>query len=400
MTGTSAVEKTAAPVRLRWQLAAFVLVRIAVNTGYRMVYPFLPAIARGLGVDLSTAAYAVTLRSGAGLATPLLGSATDVWGRKTAMLSGLGLFVGGMALIGLWPTYPALVIALLFSGLGRLAFDASVQTYIGDRVDYTRRGTAIAISEFGWSGAFLIGIPIVGWLIARSGWVAPFPWLAALSGVGLLILWRLIPDEGRTVEPGGSVRRNLWNVARSPVALAALSITLLVAFSNEVVSIVYGAWMENAYGLRVAALGTTSIVIGLAELGGEGLVAGFTDRLGKHRAVGIGITVNALAALVISQAGAALPAALIGLFLFFISYEFLFVSLISLLTELVTESRATLLGTNLAIHSAGRMIGALVGPLAFRSGIQANCLITIAACTLALVLLLTVVRKSRQVILN
>jgi hypothetical protein len=38
-----------APVRLRYQLAAFSLTRAVINTGFRMVYPFLPTFARGLG---------------------------------------------------------------------------------------------------------------------------------------------------------------------------------------------------------------------------------------------------------------------------------------------------------------------------------------------------------------
>jgi len=37
--------------------------RTVVNSGYRMVYPFLPVIARGLGVELSDLALAITARS-------------------------------------------------------------------------------------------------------------------------------------------------------------------------------------------------------------------------------------------------------------------------------------------------------------------------------------------------
>ena len=35
---------------LRTQIVAFTLARLVLNTGHRMVYPFLPAIARGVGV--------------------------------------------------------------------------------------------------------------------------------------------------------------------------------------------------------------------------------------------------------------------------------------------------------------------------------------------------------------
>jgi len=65
------------PAGLRGQLAAFSFSRMILNTGFRMVYPFLPAIARGLGLDLATAALAVTARSATGLASPLLGFLAD-----------------------------------------------------------------------------------------------------------------------------------------------------------------------------------------------------------------------------------------------------------------------------------------------------------------------------------
>ncbi len=44
--------------------------RLVMSTAYRFVYPFLPVIVRGLGVPLEPAAYLVSIRYIAGLATP------------------------------------------------------------------------------------------------------------------------------------------------------------------------------------------------------------------------------------------------------------------------------------------------------------------------------------------
>ena len=101
-----------APVRLRYQLLAFSLTRMIVNTSYRMIYPFLPAIARGLGVSVETVTLAITARSGLGLLGPLFGSIAEIRGRKAAMLVGVALFIAGMLLVALSPTYPALFAAL------------------------------------------------------------------------------------------------------------------------------------------------------------------------------------------------------------------------------------------------------------------------------------------------
>ena len=58
--------------------------------------------------------------------------------------------------------------------------------------------------------------------------------------------------------------------------------------------------------------------------------------------------------------------ALAGLFLFYITFEYIMVSHIPLMTELVPEARATLLSFNLTGHSLGRMIGALLATFIYQ----------------------------------
>ena len=60
-------------------------------------------------------------------------------------------------------------------------------------------------------------------------------------------------------------------------ALLGLTMGLFTSASNEVVNLVFGVWLEDSFGLRIAALGAASAVIGLSELGGETLSVGFTD---------------------------------------------------------------------------------------------------------------------------
>ena len=91
---------------------------------------------------------------------------------KFGMLLGLGLFVLSMALVALWPSLFTFGIALIFSLVGKAIFDPSRTSYVADHISYEKRGTAIGFLEFAWSLAFIVGIPAVGLLIARSGWWA------------------------------------------------------------------------------------------------------------------------------------------------------------------------------------------------------------------------------------
>lgn len=382
------------PVRLRYQVLAFTVVRTIINTAFRMVYPFLPAISRGLGVPIESITVAITLRATLGVFSPFIGSLADIRGRKTAILLGVGLFAVGMLLVTVWPTYPSLFVSLLLVGLSKIVFDPAMQAYLGDHVPYERRGLAIGLSEFGWSGAFLLGIPIVGWLIAQYGWNAPFFWLTLL-GIGLIfLLWRILPVDRPIPGTQLSLRQGFRVVLSYPSALAGLVMALLINASNETVNIVYGLWLEDSFGLQIAALGVASAIIGIAELGGEGLVAGFVDRLGKRRAVGLGLLCYAAASLLLPALGVTETGAWLGLFLFYLSYEFTLVSTIPLMTELAPGARATLLASNVAAFSLGRALGSLIGPALYVHGLPAN---TIAAALMnlaSLALLIIFIREA------
>ncbi len=358
---------------LRVQLIAMTAARLALNTGHRMVYPFLPTFARGLGVPLETIALAVTARAGLGLVSPTFGVLGDRHGRRAAMIGGLGLFALGMLLVTAWPSLPALFAALLLASSGKLLFDPSMQAFIGDRVAYQRRGLAIALTELAWSGAFLVCIPLLGWLIDRTGsWRAPFPVLAAYALLAIVVLRRALPSQRDGLGQHPSPLANLRAVLALSVARAGLLLCLCMNAANETIGIIYGAWLEEDFGLKVTALGASAIVIGVAELVGEGGVAGFVDRVGKRRAISLGVGLNAAFALLLPALDGSPAAALVGLFLFYLTFEFGIVSTIPLMTELVPQARATMMAGSVAAFSAGRMVGATIGPALFGAGLLAN----------------------------
>ncbi len=381
------------PVPVRLQIAVLTLGHTVMSTGYRMVYPFLPAIARGLGVDLRAMSLAVSARSSLGLFGPLFGSLADTWSRKKALLVSFTILAAAMTVVVAWPVFPALVIALLLAATAWIIMQAGLKAYLGDTIEYKQRGVVVAITEFGWSWAFLFGVPVIGWLIARSGWVAPFRLIAALSAAAFVAIWFMIPSSSGHAD---GTRPSMWAGLRALLltrsAVGVMAFAFVGAGANELVNIVYGAWMEGAFGLQVAALGLASAVIGAAELGGEVLVATVTDRIGKRRSSAIGLTINALVCLGLPTFSRSLPLALAGLFLLYITFEFTVVSAISLMTEQVPEARATSMAGYAASAAAGRAIGALVGPVLFTWGIAANGLATALTDGLALLVLVLFVR--------
>jgi predicted MFS family arabinose efflux permease len=354
-------------MRLRFQLLIFVVLRTILNTMHRMVYPFLAVFARGLGVDLTMLSFVVTARSFFGMFAPVFGSVADSRGRKFGMLAGIAMFTAGMSLVALFPSFLTFSLALLLGILGKYLFDPSMQAYFGDRVPYERRGTALALTEASWSLAFIAGVPLIGYLIAAYGWNAPFPFLAGLGLFMFAVIWWMVPrrDHPSHQPTVGSVK-NVSAVLTNLPALAGISIALWASAANELVNLIFGVWLEDSFGLRIAALAGASAVIGISELSGEGLVALTTDRLGKPRALVFGLIGNTLAALVLPFIGRTEIGALIGLFLFYITFEYVVVSHIPLMTEVMPGARATLLSFNVMGHSFGRMLGALLAAFVYQ----------------------------------
>jgi len=322
-------------MRLRFQLLIFMLLRTILNTAHRMVYPFLSVFARGLGVDISVMSLLMTGRSLVGAASPLFAPLADRRGRKFGMTLGIVIFTSGMLAVVVYPSLWTLALALGFGMIGKFIFDPSMQAYFGDRVPYEQRGTALAVTEVAWSMAFIAGVPVVGLLINKSGWSAPFPVLALLGLVMLVVLWRMIPREDPHHQPAANAWDGYRAIFSSMPTLAGLSIALWASAGNELVNVIFGVWLEDSFGLKIAALAGASAVIGISELSGEGLVAFTTDRLGKPLALTIGLISNGLAAALLPFIGQTQTGALIGLFFFYITFEYIMVSHIPLVTELM-----------------------------------------------------------------
>jgi predicted MFS family arabinose efflux permease len=353
-------------MRLRFQLLIVMVLRTIFNTMHRMVYPFLGIFAHGLGVDITALSFALTGRSLVGAFIPFAASAADQRGRRFGMLAGIALFAFGVGLVAVFPTLWALTLALILALFGKYLFDPAMQAYFGDRIPYQRRGLALAVTEVGWSLAFILGVPAMGLLIARYGWSAPFPVLAVL-GLGMFaVIWQMAPRRDTNHVPARNPWANFGVVLHNAPALAGISIALWASAANELVNLIFGVWLEDSFGLQIAALAGASAVIGFSELGGEGLVALLTDRIGKPRALALGLSANALASVLLPFIGRTEIGALVGLFLFYITFEYVMVSHVPLMTELLPGARATVMSFNITGHSLGRALGAFLAPFIYQ----------------------------------
>ena len=375
--------------RLTLSIVVTTLCRLVLNTARRFVYPFAPALSRGLGVPLTAITSLIAVNQATAVLGLFFGPIADRLGYRLMMLTGMTLLVAGMFAGGLFPFYGVILIALFLAGLGKSMFDPALQAYVSERVPFHRRGLAIGFLEFSWAGSTLLGIPLIAILIDRLGWRAPFFVMGGLGILGILALSILIEKTARQKATGQSlpIFRGAWRqLLRQRAALGALSYSFWISVANDNLFVVYGAWLEKQFGLSIVALGLGTAVIGIAELAGESFTAALADRLGLKRALIGGLAACLLCYGILPLLGQTLGRALTGLFFLFLTFEFTIVTGLSLFTELVPASRATMMAGYLAMGGVGRVVGALIGgPIWLAGGIYATALVSAAISGLALV---------------
>lgn len=360
--------------RTLWQVAAASLCRLFLNTARRFAYPFAPALSRGLEVPLTAITPIIAVNQITSILSVVFGPVADRYGYRLLFLAGLGVLAVGMFAGGLFPVYGTVLLALFLAGMGKAMFDPSILAYVGEKVPFQRRGTAIGILEMSWAGSSLIGIPLMGLLIARFGWRSPFLALGAAGVVGFLVLAWLFPKNGprkspEREDPAGddpaADRPGMFaafgRLRKDPLALGALIFAFFFNGANDVFFVVYGAWLEQDFGLGVVALGMATTVIGAAELIGEGMTAALADRFGLRRALMTGAVLSAAVYSLLPLLGGSLIVALSGIFVLFVSVEFTIVVGLSYFTEILPDARATMMAGYFGAASAGRFCGALLG---------------------------------------
>jgi MFS transporter, DHA1 family, inner membrane transport protein len=380
-------EKT--PGQLLTVSSVGVFSRLLLNTAKRFPYPFAPVLSRGLGVPITAITSLIALNQAAAVLGVILAPVGDSFGYRRMMLAGMAMLITGMLIAGLLPVYGIVLVGLFLTGLAKNIFDPAIQAYVGERIPYSKRGLAIGILEFSWAGSTLIGIPILGLLISGLGWRSPF---FAIGGVGLIcfvLLITFIDRDDKLPESSFSLLffwGALNQLVRQRSALGVLVFAFLSSIANDTLFVVYGVWLEGQFHLTTVTIGLSTIIIGVAEFLGEGMTATLGDRLGLKRSLFLALLFSTLSYGLLPILGHSLKLAFASLFFVFLFFEFAIVTCLSLSTELIPASRATMMAGFFTTAGVGRVIGALIGwPLYVSGGIWATGLVSAAISFLTLI---------------
>ena len=375
-----------APVRFRVAFRRLFLLRLAGTVSLRFAYPFLPLIAAGLHTGIAGVGVGLACGEAAGLFAPLVGRRLDRVGRRRGMIDGLVVGAVGCAGIAASPNVAAFGASLFVVAVGRYFFDVSFNAWIGDEVEFARRGWVSGIGELTWSGAFLLGVPIAGLLAVATSWRVPY----ALSAVLLLasipvVRATLEPRAPRVAATGAAIAHARPSAVH--LAIVATSLGAAVLFVTE------GAWFDVDLGMTDRTISVVVVLLGIGEVVGALLSAFLTDRIGKRNSMAAGIAVLVPAAAGFALVGDRQLAGVAAALLVGLGFELAFVSALPLVVEVDEAHRAGAMGLAVAALTGARTVAAVVATRVFdAAGIEWVVAISVPSLAVAGAVTLAAVR--------
>lgn len=365
------------------------VIRLVMNGAFRYLYPFLPVVARDLGVSPARAGLLVAAVAAGGIAAPVTRRLLTR-GHEHIRRLAIGATVvmsAGTILAAAASGLPLALLGLLALGVGKPLVDVATISYVADRTTFDRRARATSMMELTWAGALIVIMPLAGLLAARTSWRLPLLLLGLASAVSALAMRRWLDQDTaqatrRAARPPRWTRPERWLLVTAAFVFGVLEATFAV----------FGLWLEADFGVGIEGLGVFAAVTAAGELVGSATVLAVGDRLGKHRTAwaGLGLASLGLGSLLWAPSlGLAVAAMAVGL----CGSEMAIVSVVPLGSEVQPASRSRFLAGMMSAASVTRAAVAAGGAAIFAvAGIGANVAISITAAAVAAALLWHVVR--------
>ncbi|MBX7068934.1 MAG: MFS transporter [Microthrixaceae bacterium] len=361
-SGAGSATSTAPPIRPT--IAGFAATRLVGNLFVRFPYVFIDQIARGLGVEVHTLTVVFGVRELGGVVSPAAGRWVDR-GHTGRVIAVGGALAGMSCLLAATAWFPLFVVVMVLGGATKVSVDLAQNAWVGHAVPLSVRGRVIGLIEATWAGAFLVGVPALGWAVDRWGWQAAF----VITGPALVLAAAL--SGGRLRDPRSPTGGNPTGLGDSPPAVhhvrvdarpdrvtaAVWVFAFAQPFAQMLIFAVYATWFRNEIGLSNGRISLITALLGVAELVGTVITVLSTDRLGPIRCGmwGMGLTIPPILGVV--AVGESTVAAAALLIVMAVAIEFAFVSVLPVVSELDVTNRGKAVARVFVLIMVSRAVG-------------------------------------------
>jgi len=340
-----------------------------VFVGFGIVIPVIPEILQQGGMAAVHLGFLLSIYSIASFfMSPVWGAVSDRHGRRPVLLAGLAGFTVSFLVFALADgdirmMYLSRLIGGLFSG----AVISCAIAYLSDITSEEKRTKTMGLVGMSIGLGFIFG-PAIGGIV--SGWSLYLPfWLAA--GLSLLVLagMALLLPESLPADQRGKTSRSLrWSAIRTEFAgsqkhlyiLTFLGTTLLASLEAT-----FQFFMMQRLDATPFQIGVMFAVCGVAGAAVQGgIIRKYVSKGDEPRTILWGFLLSALGFLLLLNP-LNIVAATLFLSIFGAGNALIRPCVTSLVTQYTRMGKGVASGLNSSMDSLGRIIGPLVGSLAF-----------------------------------
>ena len=257
-----------------WALGAIALAISLVIMDATVVNVSLPVIIADLGITSTQAEWVNAVYSLMFAALLLVsGRASDIWGRRRFLVTGVGIFMVASVLAGASDSGTTLIAARVLQGVGAAFLLPATLSTLNAMFKGRERAIAFAVWGSTIGGMAALGPLVGGWLTTNASWRWAF-WMNI--PVGLLVIALALWAVPETRDTSNGRRLDIGGALLSAVGLGTL---------------VFGLIEGESYGWWTRADGSAS-PIPFAILGGIAIMMLFVMRQNKRAIVGKTVLVD------------------------------------------------------------------------------------------------------------
>jgi multidrug resistance protein len=296
------------------------------------------------------------------ISSPVWGRVSDRYGRRPALLIGLGASAFAYVIFGFATSLWMLFLSRIVQGAGG-GTTGVAQAYVADTMAPGDRAKALGWLSAATSAGVVIG-PFIGSFAARYGTAAPGVVAAAMVLVNVICAWKWLPESrvpGRPSSAGPmsagaprSIQQALGDIMRHPATPAHRVIWIYVVgmLALNVVIGVLALYLKDTFGVTEKTIGYFFPIFGaVGVLMRASLVGWVNARYGEVRTMQLGTVLLGLGLVLMPlPAIFGLPMAM-GLFVAFLT-------LVPAGTALLFPASTSLVSQRTERHELGLVMGA------------------------------------------